>query len=50
MCYLLIELFDLPDNFSIYNYKEKNKELSNLSPLELMIHYIEKGKKEGKSY
>jgi hypothetical protein len=49
-CDNLIELFDLPDNFSIYNYKEKNKELSNLGPLELMVHYIEKGKKEGKSY
>lgn len=49
-CENLIDLFDLPENFSMYNYKNKNKELSGLGPLDLMVHYIEKGRYEGKSY
>jgi hypothetical protein len=49
-CDNLIQFFDIPINFSPYNYKEKNNELKNFGEFDLMLHYIEIGRKEGKTY
>lgn len=49
-CNNLIEHFDVPNDFSLYNYIEKNKELQSMGYYDLMNHYVDIGKKEGKMY
>jgi hypothetical protein len=49
-CNDLIYIIDLPKDFNLYNYKEKNMDLSNLNRTELLIHYIKFGRYEKRSY
>jgi hypothetical protein len=49
-CNDIISLFDLPEDFNLYNYKQKNNDLANFNRNELIIHYINCGRKEGRKY
>jgi len=46
----MLHLYDVPDDFDIYYYKKWNPDIENLSPKELMIHYIENGIYENRRY
>ena len=49
-CNNLIEFFDVPEDFMVYSYKEKNVDLQQMGYYELMNHYVDKGKSQGKKY
>ena len=46
----ILEFFDVPDNFNILKYLEKNNDLKNLNMRELLIHWIEYGNNESRLY
>ena len=49
-CNNIITFFDIPKDFNLYGYKDKNKDLSNLNRDEILIHYIKFGRNEDRSY
>ena len=49
-CNDLIRFFDIPRDFDLYGYKEKNKDLVNLNRTEILIHYMKFGRSEGRIY
>lgn len=46
----LLESFDVPDNFNVFKYFEKNNDLKKLNIKELLIHWIEYGNNELRVY
>ena len=46
----LLYFFDIPDNFDVYYYKLNNPDISNLSTLDTIYHYINYGFYEGRIY
>ena len=46
----LLYFFDVPDDFDVYYYKKNNRELSNLSYIDCIKHYINHGFYEGRVY
>jgi hypothetical protein len=36
----MLQFFDIPDDFDIYDYKIKNKNVSHLSPQQVIDHYL----------
>jgi hypothetical protein len=46
----LLYFFDVPDNFNIYKYKEKNGDLNNLNESDLVLHWINYGCNENRIY
>ncbi len=36
----MLQFFDIPDDFDIYDYKIKNKKISSLSPQQIIDHYL----------
>ena len=46
----LLYYFDVPDNFSIEQYKKYNTDLTNISNRELYLHWINYGKFENRRY
>lgn len=46
----LLFFFDVPDNFNIYKYKEKNGDLNNLNERDLVLHWINYGCNENREY
>ena len=49
-CNNLINFFDLPSDFNLFEYREKNKDLISLNRSDIIIHYIKNGRKEGRNY
>lgn len=49
-CNDLINLFDIPNDFDLYGYKDKNKDLFNLNRDEILVHYIKFGRNEERNY
>lgn len=46
----LLYFFDIPEDFDIYYYKLNNPDISNLSTLDTIYHYINYGFYEGRTY
>jgi len=46
----LLYFFDVPDNFNIYKYKEKNGDLNHLNENDLVLHWINYGCNENRIY
>jgi hypothetical protein len=46
----LLYLFDIPDNFSLYKYKENYDDLKNLNEEKLILHWMDYGCKEDRNY
>ena len=46
----LLYFFDIPDDFDIYYYKKYNDDIKYLSHIDTMLHYIEHGYYEGRTY
>jgi hypothetical protein len=46
----LLYFFDVPENFDVYFYKVNNKDISGLSNIDSMFHYINCGIYEGRTY
>jgi hypothetical protein len=46
----LLYLFDIPDNFSLYKYKEYYDDLKNLNEEKLILHWMNYGIKEDRNY
>ena len=46
----ILDFFDVPDNFNVFKYLEKNNDLKNLNMRELLIHWIEYGNIESRLY
>jgi hypothetical protein len=46
----LLYFFDVPDDFDVYYYKKNNSDITHLSILETIFHYISDGYYEGRVY
>lgn len=46
----LLNLFDVPNGFNVFKYKEKNSDLNNLNETELVIHWLNYGYNENRLY
>jgi len=49
-CNNLLEYFDVPDDFNVYNYKENNPDLSYSNKSEYLLDWVNSGKNEGRTY
>jgi hypothetical protein len=46
----MLYLYDVPDDFDVYYYKKWNPDLKDMSPKEIMFHYINHGVYENRKY
>ena len=46
----LLYIFDIPDNFCLYKYKENYEDIKNLSEEKLILHWMKYGQKENRIY
>ena len=46
----LLHMFDVPDNFCLYKYKQNYDDIKNLSEEELIFHWMKYGQKENRIY
>lgn len=46
----LLDMFDVPDNFCLYKYKQNYDDIKNLSEEKLIFHWMKYGKKENRLY
>ena len=46
----LLYYFDIPDSFNLFIYKDNNEDLKSISEKDLVIHWINYGRKENRIY
>jgi hypothetical protein len=49
-CANILTIFDMPDDFNIYNYKKLNNDLKDMNRNEILLHWLKHGNKEDRKY